>query len=319
MHGGAVGPTAAAGAARARFPAVSASVPAARALVRHALGPADPPDPRPVPPAVVADAELCVSELVTNAVVHARTELEVLVSVDAAVVRLEVHDLSPRAPRQRLRGPGATTGRGLEMVRLLSRDWGVDPRPGQGKAVWCELVLDGAAPAEDVDLDALLEAWSDEPVARPDPGAGWVRLQRYPVRRGMRAQEHKEALLRECLLLADAASRGSTQAPQRLLQTAAEISARYGEELAEPQRRREQAYLRGEAEVELLYPLVPGAAEVVAGWREVLAALDAYAQDSALLTLSTPQDVRELDDWLFDEVLAQVGGAAPTPWPGPLD
>ncbi len=83
-------------------------------------------------------AGLLVTELVTNAVLHARTEITVALELRDEVLRIRVADGSPRRPQ--LRGPStdATTGRGLGLVEQLSRSWGVDSL-ADGKSVWVEL------------------------------------------------------------------------------------------------------------------------------------------------------------------------------------
>jgi anti-sigma regulatory factor (Ser/Thr protein kinase) len=84
-------------------------------------------------------AVLLLSELVTNAVLHARTDVVVRISRLAGALRLEVGDQSPRTPIPRHYSRDATTGRGLALVDSLARDWGVDA-DHEGKVVWCELV-----------------------------------------------------------------------------------------------------------------------------------------------------------------------------------
>ncbi|WP_337060235.1 SpoIIE family protein phosphatase [Kineococcus sp. G2] len=85
-------------------------------------------------------AELGVSELVTNAVLHARTPATVAVRTGpSGAVRVEVADASAAPVQQRRFGPGAATGRGLRLVGSISTAWGVDPLPaaaGPGKVVW---------------------------------------------------------------------------------------------------------------------------------------------------------------------------------------
>jgi anti-sigma regulatory factor (Ser/Thr protein kinase) len=83
-------------------------------------------------------AELLVSELVTNAILHAHSEVSVQVSMDGSVVRIDVDDDSPRAPQQRDYSQEATTGRGLALFEALSTAWGTRPKNG-GKTVWFEL------------------------------------------------------------------------------------------------------------------------------------------------------------------------------------
>ena len=86
-------------------------------------------------------AVLFVSELVTNAVRHARTGGSMLVlRLEAAgtSLRIEVHDTDPRWPQ-----PGTPTeldesGFGFVIVDALANKWGVR-ETAQGKAVWAEL------------------------------------------------------------------------------------------------------------------------------------------------------------------------------------
>lgn len=87
-------------------------------------------------------AQLLTSELVTNAVRHARSEdVDVTVRQEDEAVRVEVHDSSREPPTPREAGPEAESGRGLQLVAALSRAWGVKPIP-TGKTVWFELDID---------------------------------------------------------------------------------------------------------------------------------------------------------------------------------
>ncbi len=88
--------------------------------------------------AVLADAELVCSELATNAVVHARTPFSVVARRKRSGVRISVHDGSPVTPALRDNGPTAFSGRGLRLVALLARRWGVEST-GAGKTVWADL------------------------------------------------------------------------------------------------------------------------------------------------------------------------------------
>jgi anti-sigma regulatory factor (Ser/Thr protein kinase) len=96
-------------------------------------------------------AELLVSELVTNAILHARTPVRLSVVVDGEVVRVAVADDSPRAPRQRQHSLDSGTGRGLLLVERMANRWGVDVGSA-GKVVWFELSRE---PAE------LVGGWDD--------------------------------------------------------------------------------------------------------------------------------------------------------------
>ena len=81
---------------------------------------------------------LLVSELVTNAMVHARSDVEVTVRLLSDAVRIDVIDGSDAVPAAREVGSEAESGRGLALVGELARRWGVD-RLRQGKTVWFEV------------------------------------------------------------------------------------------------------------------------------------------------------------------------------------
>jgi hypothetical protein len=92
---------------------------------------------------LTTDAALLVTELVTNAVLHARTVIQVCLRKLENSVRLEVRDGSAARPSLRYHGPEATTGRGLAMVALLAESWGVDV-VGDGKSVWAHLIAEAS-------------------------------------------------------------------------------------------------------------------------------------------------------------------------------
>lgn len=111
------------------------SVPAARAFTRsittvHGLA------------HVRDDAEICVSELVTNAVRHAAAEplaeLRLLLIRSGSRLRIEVHDPSPMAPRGQHADLMEETGRGWFLVAAIADRLGTDLTP-YGKSVWCEV------------------------------------------------------------------------------------------------------------------------------------------------------------------------------------
>ncbi|MDT0612442.1 SpoIIE family protein phosphatase [Streptomyces lancefieldiae] len=132
---------------------------------------------------LIADALAVVSELVTNAVVHAGTDVEVgcrLEETGALVV--EATDYHPsRAPRDD--GDDGTPhetpeyGRGLRLVAALSEEWGITYRPGT-KTVWARLPVAGSEVAEQIEAYAGGRALrhTDFPVAEAsgemvgDPG-----------------------------------------------------------------------------------------------------------------------------------------------------
>ena len=83
-------------------------------------------------------AQLLVSELVTNAVEHAATAVEVVMSATESTLRLEVRDSGGGQPVRREISPGDPSGRGLNIVAFLAYEWGVAVEPGC-TTVWCTL------------------------------------------------------------------------------------------------------------------------------------------------------------------------------------
>lgn len=90
--------------------------------------------------AVTEDVLLMVSELVTNACLHAPGgPSELRLSWDGSRLRVEVADESPVVPRMRAnRDPAQPGGHGLRVVDRLARAWGYVP-DGAGKRVWLEV------------------------------------------------------------------------------------------------------------------------------------------------------------------------------------
>ncbi|MGA8112577.1 MAG: ATP-binding protein [Actinocatenispora sp.] len=98
-----------------------------------------------VDPDLAADAVTVVSELVGNAVRHARPlhhgVIEVCWSAAPDRVQLWVTDGgSATAPRLRTAGWDAVDGRGLQIVAGLAQRWGVE-LDGPGRCVWADLVV----------------------------------------------------------------------------------------------------------------------------------------------------------------------------------
>jgi sigma-B regulation protein RsbU (phosphoserine phosphatase) len=87
------------------------------------------------------DALLLVTELVTNAVVHAGTDVELSIDIGPGHARIEVVDHGPGALPLQGADPSDGTregGRGMFLLDALAQEWGTRHFPG-GKSVWFEL------------------------------------------------------------------------------------------------------------------------------------------------------------------------------------
>ncbi|MGW4023710.1 ATP-binding protein [Streptomyces sp. NPDC005009] len=143
--GGVAVPTTPPGSSQVRrlsFDGQSGVVPLARDFTRQALYawgwlPAATADQR----AAAEDVLLVVSELVTNACLHAEGPDHLAITCDKKVIRIEVTDRgtgqpAPRTPHR----AGRPGGHGMFIVQRLCLDWGVVRAPEvAGKTVWAEL------------------------------------------------------------------------------------------------------------------------------------------------------------------------------------
>jgi anti-sigma regulatory factor (Ser/Thr protein kinase) len=114
-----------------RLPPEPASATRARRVTRTHLAPVCPEDALDV-------AGLLVTELVSNAVLHAQTDMLLVVDVVPGRIELCVQDGSPDLPERKALDPQAATGRGLAIVEELATTWGVDHDRGQ-KVVWASI------------------------------------------------------------------------------------------------------------------------------------------------------------------------------------
>jgi anti-sigma regulatory factor (Ser/Thr protein kinase) len=169
---------------------------AARRLQRAVLDDCARPDWRDA-------AELALSELTTNTVLHAHTEMTVRISCGDQLLRVEVEDSSSSIPAQRGYGAESTTGRGLALVAAIAHKHGVI-RTDVGKIVCFWL---GPTPADsdagEPDIDALLDAWGDDDLLgdpEPEQAERTVTLVGFPPTLWLAAHEMHDALLRELAL-----------------------------------------------------------------------------------------------------------------------
>ncbi|CAJ60497.1 MULTISPECIES: ATP-binding SpoIIE family protein phosphatase [Frankia] len=120
----------------------------------------------------VEDATLLVSEVVTNAVLHARSDLVLRASLEPGRLRISVEDREgghlPRPGAAAANKPDPESGWGLLLVEALSLAWGVETTPG-GKRVWFDIEIpDGPGRG----IGGRLPAGSEPPPMSGPPGLG---------------------------------------------------------------------------------------------------------------------------------------------------
>jgi anti-sigma regulatory factor (Ser/Thr protein kinase) len=115
--------------ARLRVAPERRAVPVTRSLLRRLMA------SWRMPELLEGELELLATEVVTNAVLHARTAVDVTVTYTGDFVRFDVFDRNDTLPVPRDASPHAEGGRGLWMLQKLSFSYGIEPAPG-GKRVW---------------------------------------------------------------------------------------------------------------------------------------------------------------------------------------
>lgn len=278
-----------AGVSPRRFPQRPESVAEARRFVRAAVD--------DVAPDLVDTAELLVSELVTNALLHARTDVDVSARVEDNAVRVRVRDQRPDRKLLPQECPAyAGTGQGLAVVDKLASRYGVEADE-VCKTAWFELRFDGTPPRAN--------GW--EAAEQPDSGVQ-VTLIDMPGALYVASQQQRHTLLREMMLAAAAGF--DFGVPPEDLTTAHDvsnvISARVTAAL-----RREPA---GKEAPSLSVRLPAYAGPAVETLRRVLNLAEKAARDEQLLTLPALPRNGVFQQWLFDQIVGQLAGGPATAW-----
>lgn len=279
-----------------RLPPVAQSAREARRFLEASLPGTDPD--------TVYIAELLTSELVTNAVLHAGTEIELRVWADAESVHVRVFDEVPtRLPIPHERSDEAGTGRGLQMIEHLSAACGVEVSPG-GKTVWFELWPH----------QSDLKPGASWTVPGPAPGDGMpVVLVDVAVGLSRAAQRHRAALLREARLIL-ISGRGIVGVDPSDIRDVAGLNDLLDSALSLAVSQDPTAS-KLTMEVEMPRECGPVALRL----SEVIDVLNAAARSGLLLTRPSLPEVRRLRRWMLTEVANQLEGRPPSPWVGQHD
>lgn len=285
-------------------------------------------------PGLIDCARLAVTELATNAALHAQTLVTVTVRVlPGGGVRIEVGDRSTLAPQQHQSRPTSTVGRGLQLVGSLGR-WGVDPLWENGRRVGKVVWFSPAELSDDPPADRQLPADQEHPdvgwsgkldeIAPPDDGPQervTVRLLNVPLRVFDEASEYHDELMRELALLSlqpPEARQVARPLPGRLVELVDLLGRRRGATAKRGRAAYIAALARGDLTANLTYHVEPTAAQDMARLAVLLDEVDTCCRSGWLLTMPSPALLTRFRRWYTDEFVRQVAGLPPTPWGGPL-
>ena len=290
-----------------RLPAQATSASEARGLVRRLLVEAGRDD-------LGEPAALLVSEVVTNALLHAGTPVDLRLSYEHGSLLAQVGDGTPHLPSMRRYGSTSGTGRGLRLLDQMADEWGVTTRAG-GKTVWFRLSV------ADRGIDSPSAAGpgrSGKGDNRDHPGRLAVELRNMPLLLHAAWQEYAETLLREFLLLTIGGADGDASLQVHARATAA-IAV-----LEEHVPRVQVAFDPEQLMQDATEPLV--SVDVVHLSVTMAAAHDFDILDRAieraiglagagmLLTPPSQPEIQEFRRWICAQVREQAAGRPPTAW-----
>jgi anti-sigma regulatory factor (Ser/Thr protein kinase) len=261
-------------------------------------------------------AELGVSELVTNALLHATPPIHVAVRGTREHPRVEVRDTSVDKPVM----PAPvdpddadavllTFGRGLNIVARASDAWGAEIED-DGKVVWFTPAHEFA---ESGTQGVITGVTIDEPVTADDDDSVRLDIRNVPVSAYTAFQRHYRELRREVRLLA--------LAHEQEYPLAKSLSDLFGS-LEKPLRHDlgadqvEAAEAAGHANVELSVVMRRPDAVRVERLIELLDLADAFCREERLLSLARSPEQLAFQQWFLGEVVRQTAGELPIAWKG---
>jgi anti-sigma regulatory factor (Ser/Thr protein kinase) len=263
-------------------------------------------------PDLTDNAELALSEVVTNAILHGRPPMTVRLRGTVDHPRVEVRDRSqdpPALPDDHDRGAEdlTTYGRGLTIVARASEAWGAEREP-EGKLVW----FVPAPTFREEGIPGVLLGWDDgdeDPTS--DVERMSVRLTHVPVRLMLNALVRGAELRRELRLLA--------VAHQDDYPVAGDLSRFFNSVAGDFRGEFDVADLHqslsdGRDHIDLTVTTPTDSGPRFARLIELLELADAFCRNERLLTLARSDDQIAFQGWLFGEFVRQTSGGAPLPW-----
>jgi len=266
-------------------------------------------------PELRENAELALSEVVTNAILHGSPPVTVRLRGTRSHPRVEVRDGSGDPPAfsatevgQKFLDDLPTFGRGLGIVASSSEAWGAE-RDGDGKMVW--FVPSPTVPP--TPARGVLLGWDgddDEPSFGDGQAIG-VDLLHVPADLLQGTLAHGAELRRELRLLT-LAHRDTYPVASDLstffTALAREIRSQLGGEALL------QALRTGQSHLDLDIKAPIDSERRFARLLELLDLADAFCHDERLLTLARSPEQVVFQQWLFGEFVRQAAGAEPQPW-----
>ncbi len=266
---------------------------------------------------LVECAELGVSELVANAVLHGTEPIVVRVRGTASHPRIEVHDgsTSPPVPPTAPDGDDlddllTTFGRGLSIVARSALAWGASIET-DGKVVWFE---PAGGLRDDDNVEWIIDRLTPE-LAEPRPeGAITVRLLGVDMAlySGLLLQYNE---LRRELRLLSLGHRSDYPLAGDLTAMFASFERQFPVAFHE---QTAEALEAGAPTTDLVFPMVPEASSIFLTMAEMFDLADAFCRAERLLSAARTPAQRELHSWLLDEMVRQLAGEPPLPWTATL-
>ena len=141
----------------------------------------------------------------------------------------------------------------------------------------------------------------------------------YPVRLGTEQSDRFADLVRELELIVLAAEEGigGGRTPPRLLELSELVISHFHGLFHVVWQQRVAALSEGLDRIDVRFPLTPETHDLVVEWATVLEEIDQFCGSGELLMLVTPPPLRRLRQWEASEMLRQLQGEPPIPWPGP--
>lgn len=262
------------------------------------------------------DAELIVTELTTNALLHAAPPVTITVRLIEDGVRIEVGDRTQASPVRGVGGADAMTGRGIVLVEMIARRWGVRTLTG-GKVVWAEVMsphqqVESAGESQPTGgMDDVLASWPDLDETATSEPRYHLTLGDVPTDLLLAAKAHVDNLVREFTLAAAGAATGQTaQVPQHLASITHTVNTRFAEARHAIKRQALAALAADEDRTRLTLSLPLSAAQAGRDYLLALDDADFYARASRLLTLESLPQHRAFRQWYVTTLAEQLEAIA---------